>query len=244
LKNYEVMMNILGIIPARGGSKGIPKKNIYPLLGKPLIAHTIEAAHNSRYVTRTILTSDSKEIISMAARYGLEAPFVRPTNLARDDTPMLPAIKHAVHWLQENEQYRPDAIVLLQPTSPLRTAIHIDEALEKFINSDADSIVSVVKVLHQYNPSSIMELTCGYLKPYLKYDEHLNLRQLKPAFYARNGAAIYAFTYDCLMIKNSILGDRILPYEMSREESIDIDEPLDIKICEMVLKNRAESEAE
>ena len=231
-------MNVLAIIPARGGSKGIPKKNIYPLCGKPLIAWTIEAVNGSRYISRTILSSDSAEIIEVAGRYGIEAPFVRPKELAEDDTPALPVIRHAVDWLKENEDYTPDYIVLLQPTSPLRTSRHIDEALEKLIHSDADSIVSVVKTPHQYNPYSIMEMKDGFLKPFLKYDERKNIRQLKPVFYARNGAAIYAFTYECLMKKNSIFGDKILAYEMSREESIDVDDMLDMRICELLINNR------
>ncbi|MCK5228883.1 MAG: acylneuraminate cytidylyltransferase family protein [Desulfobulbaceae bacterium] len=230
-------MNVLAIIPARGGSKGIPKKNIYPLCGKPLIAWTIEAVNGSRYISRTILSSDSAEIIEVAGRYGIEAPFVRPKELAEDDTPALPVIRHAVDWLKENEDYTPDYIVLLQPTSPLRTSRHIDEALEKLIHSDADSIVSVVKTPHQYNPYSIMEMKDGFLKPFLKYDERKNIRQLKPVFYARNGAAIYAFTYECLMKKNSIFGDKILGYEMSREESVDVDDVLDLRICELLIKN-------
>lgn len=229
---------ILGIIPARGGSKGIPKKNIYPLCGKPLIAWTIEAIKGSRYISRTVLSSDSDEIIEVAGKYGIEVPFVRPKELAEDDTPALPVIKHAVDWLKENEDYAPDYIVLLQPTSPLRTSRHIDEALERLINSDADSIVSVVKVPHQYNPYSVMEMKDGFLKPFLKYDERKNIRQLKPVFYARNGAAIYAFTYECLMKKNSIFGDKILAYEMSREESVDVDDMLDMRVCELLIKNR------
>ena len=231
-------MNVLSIIPARGGSKGIPKKNIYPLCGKPLIAWTIEAVLSSRYISRTILSSDSNKIIEIAGRYGVDAPFVRPKELAKDNTPALPVIRHAVDWLKENEDYIPDYIVLLQPTSPLRTATHIDEALKKLIDSNADSIVSVVKVPHQYNPYSVMKMKDGFLKPFLEYDECKNIRQLKPTFYARNGAAIYAFTYECLMRKNSIYGDKILGYKMSREKSVDVDDMFDLKICEMIIKNR------
>lgn len=230
-------MNVLAIIPARGGSKGIPKKNIYTLCGKPLIAWTVEAAKGSKYISRTILSSDSAEIIKVAGRYGVEVPFVRPKELAKDDTPALPVIQHTVEWLKENEDYIPEYIVLLQPTSPLRTSRHIDEALKKLINSDADSVVSVVKVPHQYNPYSIMEMKDGLLKPFLQYDEQKNIRQLKPVFYGRNGAAIYAFTYECLMKKNSIYGNKILGYEMSREESVDVDDMLDMRICEFLMKN-------
>jgi CMP-N,N'-diacetyllegionaminic acid synthase len=236
-------MEIIGIIPARGGSKGIPKKNIYPLCGKPLIAYTIEAAKRSRYLTRTILTSDSEEIIRVALQYSLEAPFVRPKELARDDTPALPVITHAVNWLEQKESYRPDFIVLLQPTSPLRDSKHIDEALGRLVKSDADSIVSVIRVPHNYNPYSVMRLEKGYLKPWLEYDELNNMRQRKPVFLARNGAAIYAFTYECLMRKRSLYGDKILAYEMSREASVDIDDIFDLKICEMLLRDRENCEA-
>jgi CMP-N-acetylneuraminic acid synthetase len=137
--------------------------------------------------------------------------------------------------LEEKENYKPDIIILLQPTSPLRTSKHIDEALEKLINSDADSIVSVVEVPHQFNPYSVMKLEDGYLKHFLPYDERKNIRQLKPKFYARNGAAIYAFRYECLIEKNSIYGEKILPYFMGKEESIDIDDWFDLKVAEVMI---------
>ena len=231
-------MNILCIIPARGGSKTIPKKNMRMLYGKPLIAWTIEASRGSRYISRTIVTSDSEEIIDIAVRYGIEAPFIRPGELSGDNTPALPVIRHAVKWLSDTEDYKPDYITLLQPTSPLRTSKHIDEALKKLTHSDADSIVSVLKVPHQFNPYSVMEMEHGLLKPFLKYNENKNIRQLKPVFYARNGAAIYAFTYECLIKKNTIYGNKILAYTMSREESIDIDDFLDFAICEMLFERK------
>ena len=184
---------ILAIIPARGGSKGIPKKNMVLLAGKPLIQYTIDAAKGSKLITRIILTSDDNEIIEYCKKQGIEVPFKRPSDLAKDDTPMIDVIIHAIRYLEEKENYKPDIIILLQPTSPLRTSKHIDEALEKLINSDADSIVSVVEVPHQFNPYSVMKLEDGYLKHFLPYDERKNIRQLKPKFYARNGAAFYAF---------------------------------------------------
>jgi CMP-N-acetylneuraminic acid synthetase len=228
-------MEILGIILARGGSKGLPEKNIALLNNVPLIAYTIKAAHESKLITRCILTSDSEAIISVAKQYDLEVPFTRPAELATDTTPALPVIQHAVEWLREHENYRPDYIVLLQPTSPLRTVQHIDQALRRLIQSAADSIVSVVKVPHNFNPYSVMELENGLLRPFIEYDEKRNLRQLKPTFYGRNGAAIYAFSYGCLMQKNSLYGDTILPFEMRKEDSIDIDDAFDLKICEFLL---------
>jgi CMP-N-acetylneuraminic acid synthetase len=231
-------MNILAIVPAREGSKGIPHKNIYPLFNTPLIYYTIKAIQKSKLITRAILSSDSSEVIKVAKDYGLEVPFVRPSKLAQDDTPTLPVVKHAVKWLEETENYKVDYILLLQPTSPLRTENHIDEALSILINSDADSIVSIVEVPHNFNPYSIMKLQGKYLSPYLLFDENKNLRQFKPVFYARNGAAIYAFTYNCLMNKHSMYGDKILPYLMEKESSIDVDDLFDLKLCEWILSSR------
>jgi CMP-N-acetylneuraminic acid synthetase len=231
-------MNILAIVPAREGSKGIPKKNIYPLYNTPLIYYTIKAIQRSKLITRAILSSDSSEVIKVAKDYGLEVPFVRPSKLAQDDTPALPVVKHAVKWLEETENYKVDYIILLQPTSPLRTENHIDEALSILINSDADSLVSIVEVPHNFNPYSIMKLQGKYLSPYLLFDENKNLRQFKPVFYARNGAAIYAFTYNCLMNKHSIYGDKILPYLMEKASSIDVDDLFDLKLCEWILSSR------
>jgi len=231
-------MNILAIVPAREGSKGIPQKNIYPLCNTPLIYYTIKAIQRSKLITRAILSSDSSEVIKVAKDYGLEVPFVRPSELAQDDTPALPVVEHAVKWLEETENYKADYIILLQPTSPLRNENHIDEALSILINSDADSIVSIVEVPHNFNPYSIMKLQGKYLSPYLLFDENKNLRQLKPVFYARNGAAIYAFTYNCLMNKHSIYGDKVLPYLMEKESSIDVDDLFDLKLCEWILSSR------
>lgn len=231
----ERMPKILAIIPARGGSKSIPRKNLVPLLGKPLIQYTIDAAKNSKLITRIIVSSDNSKIIRYCKKQNIEVPFRRPKNLAGDRTPMLAVVKHTVGYLLQKENYKPEYIVLLQPTSCLRTTRHIDEALSLLIHSNADSVVSVTEIPHNFNPYSVMKLKGRYLKPYQKYDEEKNLRQLKPRFYARNGAAIYAFTYKCLIKKKSMYGNKILPYFMDRKESIDIDDKFDLKICEFIL---------
>ncbi len=231
-------MNILAIIPARGGSKGIIDKNIAEIAGKPLIAWTIEEAKKTECLDRIILTSDSEKIIDVAKKYDCEIPFIRPAELAEDNTPSLPVIQHAVSFMEKEKSYKPDYIVLLQPTSPLRTSQHIDDAVKNLINSNADSIVSVTKTPHNCNPFSIMKEQNGLLSNYLEFDELKNMRQAKPIFYSRNGAAIYAFTYDCLMNKNSLYGDNILKYEMKQEESFDIDEPFDMDLCEWILNKR------
>ncbi len=231
-------MTVLAVIPARGGSKGIPRKNIKLLAGRPLIEYSIRAALESKMVDRVIVTTDDEEIMRVAAESGAEVPFRRPAELAKDDTPALPVIKHAVRHMEQAQGYRPDYIVLLQPTSPLRTSHHVDEALKALVASDADSLVSVIEVPHQFSPFSIMEFDGRLLRPYLQYSEANNLRQLKPKFYARNGAAIYAFSRTCLLEKGSIYGEKILPYFMARDVSWDIDEPLDWEIAEIIMAAR------
>ncbi len=234
------MNNIIGIIPARGGSKGIPRKNIRKISGKPLLAYTVEAAQGSKLLTRIILSTEDEEIKRLGLDLGLDVPFMRPAKLAEDDTPGLSVIKHAVRTLEKEENYHSDIIVVLQPTSPLRTSKHIDEALNIFLTDNADSLVSVTEVTHNMNPYSVMRLKeDGTIKQFLDYDEKKNLRQLKPIFYARNGAAIYICTYHCLIGKNSLFGDRILPYFMKKEESFDLDDQTDWRIVESLLKNEA-----
>mgnify|MGYP003974319061 CR=1 FL=1 len=226
-------MEILAIIPARGGSKRIPRKNIKKLSGQSLLSYSASAALGSEILNRTILTTDDEEIRRVGLDLGLEVPFLRPGDLAKDDTPSLPVIKHAVQMLEALEGYKPDIIVILQTTSPFRTSKHIDDALKIFLKSDSDSLVSVTEVPHNMNPYSIMQLKKdGTIKPFLKYDENNNLRQKKPIFYARNGAAIYICTYQCLMKKNSLYGDKIVPFFMNKETSIDLDDEIDWKIAQ------------
>lgn len=237
-KDLKKKYKVLAIIPARGGSKGIKRKNIIDVAGKPLIQYTIDAVKKSRLVTRTILTCDNDEIINYCKNQGIEAPFKRHANLATDISPTIHAIKHAVSFLKEKENYIPDYIILLQPTSPLRKTKHIDESLKKLLGSGADSIVSVCKVPHQFNPYSVMKLQREYIVPFLPYNEKKNNRKLKPVFYGRNGAAIYAFTYNCLMKKNSLFGNRILPYFMKKEESLDIDNKFDLFLVGHLIKSK------
>lgn len=234
-------MNVLGLIPARCGSKGIPSKNIVSCAGLPLLEWTARAVHGSSCISRCILSSDCEEIQSVAKDCGIEVPFVRPSEISQDMTPALPVIKHAITWMEQYASYTPDVIVLLQPTSPLRLSRHIDEAVELLLSSpDADSVVSVVEVPHQYAPASVMVLEGGVLRSWMEQKEDKNLRQLKPKFWARNGAAIYAFRRSCLFNKGSIYGDVCLPYFMSPEESVDVDTYFDLKVCEMLLAERLE----
>jgi|688.fasta_scaffold277714_2 CMP-N,N'-diacetyllegionaminic acid synthase len=232
-------MEVLAIIPARGGSKGIPNKNIKLLNGIPLLEYTTTSAIKSKFINRIILSTDDKNIADLGIKLGVEVPFLRPSSLAKDDTPSLPVFINTLEELEKREGYKPDVIIVLQPTSPLRSTIHIDEAMELYLSRSCDSLVSICDVPHNMNPFSVMKMNSeNMLDVFLEYDESNNLRQKKPKFFARNGAAIYIFNYDCLMRKNSIYGDSILGYKMNKISSIDIDDEFDWEIASLfLLKN-------
>lgn len=225
-------MRVLGVIPARGGSKGIPRKNIRPLLGRPLIGYTLEAAAASR-LARTVVSTDDAEIAAVARSLGGEV-IMRPPHLAEDSTPTLPVLQDVVAALARSGE-RFDAVVTLQPTSPLRTAAHIDEALRLFeAHTEADSLVSVVQVPHNMTPPSLMRLgPGGLLENYLEAGGTQLRRQDKPLLFARNGAAIYITRSACL--DRFIFGGRLLGYRMSKRDSLDIDDMEDWEIAERLL---------
>lgn len=236
-------IRVLGIIPARGGSKGIPRKNIIPLAGKPLIAWSIEAARQS-CLERVVLSSDDAEIIAVARETGgVEVPFVRPPELATDTAAGIDVVLHAVEWLQHHEGYHPDAVMLLQPTSPLRRAEHINAAVAQFVAQGADSLVSVVAAPHSMIPESLMRLNAaGWLEPVVPFDERRLSRQQKPRYYARNGAAIYLVQTALLLERRTLYGERLAAYTMRREDSIDIDDAFDVQLCEWLLTQRRAGE--
>jgi CMP-N-acetylneuraminic acid synthetase len=231
------MNNVLGLIPARGGSKSIPHKNIALLAGRPLLVYTCEAALGSRRLTRVLLSTDDEEIAQVGRDCGVEVPFLRPLELARDDTPSLPVAQHAVRWLMEHEGWAADVLVLLQPTSPLRQARHIDEALERMEQADADTVVSVVEVPHRFNPYTLMELREGRLQDFwrepLPFDRFR--RQNLPVLYARNGPAVLASRVAVMFEYQSFYGQRVIPYVMGEEESVDIDTPFDLRLAEWLI---------
>jgi CMP-N,N'-diacetyllegionaminic acid synthase len=227
----------LAIIPARGGSKGIIRKNLVKLGGRPLLAWTVSAALEAKLVTDCVLSTDDEEIASVGRELGLTVPFLRPQTLARDDTPMLPVVKHALKQMEELTRHKYDIIVLLQPTSPMRTSKDIDTCINTLMsNRMADSIVSVVGIPHNYSPASAMVLNGDFLKNLNRQDEQKNLRQVKPQFWARNGAAIYAFKRYTLLANNTMYGENILAYEMSLKRSIDIDTEFDLEIAEFLIQ--------
>lgn len=228
---------ILAIITARGGSKGIPKKNLKLLNGRPLIYYTVSEAMKSKYLDQIGVSSDSQEILDYCQSLGLKETYKRPESLSGDLIPSLPVIQDYVNWKMQHAEYIPDYILLLQPTSPLRTVSDIDGAIELMLSKKADSIVSVVEAPHQFIPESIMLMNGEFLKPFIVKDES-NIRQQKPKYFGRNGAAIYLFTYECLMKKNSIYGEKIIPYVMPKENSIDIDDLFDFEVCEYLIQKR------
>ena len=236
------MSAVLGLIPARGGSSGIPRKNIAQLAGRPLLAYTCEAALGSRCLTRVVLSTDDEEIAEVGRQCGVAVPFRRPSELARSETPTLPVVLHAVRWLSEHDGWTPDVLVLLQPTSPLRRAVHIDEALRQMADTGADSVVSVVAVPHRFSPYGVQRVEGGWLRDFwegpVPFDRFR--RQSLPVLYAGNGPAILATRVRVLLECESLYGERVLPYMMSEEDSVDIDTSFDLRLAEWLLGARRE----
>jgi CMP-N-acetylneuraminic acid synthetase len=227
-------MRALGVIPARGGSKGVPHKNLRRLGGRPLLAYTADAARSSR-LARVCVSTEDAEIAAAARALGLDVPFVRPAALAADDAPMLPVLQHAVQALAESgAQF--DAVVLLQPTSPFRRAEHIDQALALLESSGADSVVSVLEVPHQFNPTSVMRLENGRLTPFMEGPSAAR-RQDKPRVFARNGPAVLAVTVRTLAA-GSLYGGDCRPLVMAAADSLDIDTEDDLALAELLLSRR------
>jgi CMP-N-acetylneuraminic acid synthetase len=227
------------LITARGGSKGIPHKNIAPLAGRPLLAYTCEAALGSRHLARIILSTDDEAIAEVGRSCGIEVPFLRPADLAQDDTSSLAVAQHAVRWLEEHEEWRADILVLLQPTSPLRRAAHIDEALDRLIDAGADTVVSVVEVPHHFSPYKLMQMREGFLENFWVGPAPVDpfRRQGIPVLYGRNGPAILATRVPVLFERESFYGARVVPYVMPEHESVDIDTPFDLRLAEWLLSN-------
>ncbi len=230
------MTNVLAVIPARGGSKGIPDKNLALLCGRPLLAYTADAVKGSRRITRAVISTDDARIADCARSLGLDVPFMRPASLAGDDVPMLPVLQHAVREMEQSG-FTADVVVLLQPTSPLRRAEHIDAAVDWLERAGGDSVVSVVEVPHQFNPVSVMRIEEGWLKPFLD-GPSVTRRQEKPRVFARNGPAVLAVRADVVK-RGSLYGDRSWPLGMTPEDSLDIDTPWDLRLVESVLSARS-----
>lgn len=223
---------VLAIIPARGGSKGIPRKNIKILAGKPLIAWTIEEAKKSKYIDRLILSSDDEEIIKVAKEWGCEVPFVRPKELAEDNSSSIDVIINALNNLKNFSD--DDIVLLLEPTSPLRTSSDIDDALLLLVsNLDAESIVGLAEVESQH-PNFLVKLDKNYLKPYLNKDFHIFRRQEIDKLYFFEGS-IYASKIKALKEKKNFYHEKCIGYVVQKWKSFEIDNPEDFIIIESLL---------
>jgi CMP-N-acetylneuraminic acid synthetase len=224
--------DVLGVVPARGGSKGIPNKNLTPVGGRPLLAYTADAVLASTRLTRTVVSTDDPAIAKVARGLGLEVPFMRPAALAGDEVLMLPVIQHALQMVR-SAGFHPHAVVVLQPTSPLRRAEHIDAAIALLEDSGSNSVVSVVEVPHQFNPASVMRLEADRLRPFLG-EPSVTRRQDKPRVLARNGPAVLAIRA-ATVDSGSLYGDDCRGLLMGPEESLDIDTPWDLMLAECML---------
>jgi len=235
-------MRVLGIVTARGGSKGIPRKNIVPLLGRPLLAYTADAALAARRLTRVILSTEDEEIAEVGRRCGLEVPFMRPPDLARDDTPTIPVLQDAVRRLEAlGDRY--DAVLTLQPTNPLRTPGDIDGAIALMEATGADSVISFVDVGEKHparmkyidNEGRVMD------PPFAEALEGQR-RQDLPRLYLREGS-IYLTRRDILMLSGSLKGNHCRAWIIPDERALNIDTPFDLFLVEQLIKWRATGEA-
>jgi len=214
-------MVVLGLVPARGGSKGVPGKNVRPLAGHTLLEYTARAARESGVIDRVILSTDSPEVADAGRRAGLEVPFMRPASLAADDTPMLPVIEHALAEIARGG-WSPDIIVLLQPTSPLRRPGHIRDAVAKLRATRADSVVTVNQLPLDRSPDYVLRIENGSLRPFLPEGARITRRQdARPAYY-REGT-VYAFWRTTLEKHGGIYGEDCRPQLLDPSESLSID---------------------
>jgi CMP-N,N'-diacetyllegionaminic acid synthase len=230
-------VEIIAIIPSRGGSKGVPRKNIRQLAGKPLIAWTIETAKACSSLRRVIVSTDDLEIAEIAQRYGAEVPFIRPAELARDDTPDLPVYQHALSCLAEHNDYRPDIVVWLRPTAPLRTVQDIEAAIQLLIETGADCVRSVCLVKH--HPYWMKRLEGDRLVSLVNGADESKYyrRQLLPPVYRLNGAVDVAWR-ETVVEKNLLYGGNMRGYVMPAERSIDLDSELDFAVAGLLLQRR------
>ena len=229
-------MKVLGIIPARGGSKGVPRKNIKLLGNKPLLQYTSDVALASDLIDTLVLSSDDDEIITVAKSLGIEVPFKRPSDLALDTTPTLPVIINVLEYYKSIGQNF-DAVCLLQVTSPFRTVEFLNNAIKTFIKKETDSLVSVQQVPHEYNPHWVFEDNGkGVLKIATGEQEIISRRQELPKAYHRDGS-IYITKTSVLLEQKSLYGKSISFIESPKEWYVNIDTMDDWEKAEMLLKS-------
>ncbi len=227
-------LEILALVPARGGSRSVPQKNLRLLGDRSLVARAVESGLQSRFVRRVVLSTDSEAIAEEGRKAGAEVPFLRPGELARDETPTAPVVVHALKRLKESEGYRPDILVLLQPTAPLRKARHVDEALDLLVSAGGRSVVSVTPVPGHFHPSWQFSIRDGALFPFLGTAKVPHRRQDLPPTYTRNGA-IYAAWTETWLAGSIAYGPGCVPYVMRPEESVNVDSPEDLELAAFFL---------
>lgn len=228
-------IQVLGLVPARGGSKGIPGKNIKPLAGRPLLAYVADAAVGSGVIDRVVLTTDSPEIADVGHSLGLEVPFLRPAELAGDDAAMIDVVRHALAWAAEAD-CAPEIVVLLQPTAPLRRPEHIAEAVETLRRTDCDSVASVIPLPLHFSPDYVMRIEQERLVTFLPEGERATRRQdVRPA-YSRDGT-VYAFWRATVERYGTIYGEDCRPLLVDPACSINLDTPEDWAAAERALSH-------
>jgi CMP-N-acetylneuraminic acid synthetase len=230
------MSLVLGIVPARGGSKGVPGKNIRPLAGSTLLDYAARVARESGIIDRVILSTESSEVADAGRRAGLDVPFLRPAALAQDDTPMLPVVQHALETLAA-ESWQPDIVVLLQPTSPLRRPGHVRDAVTMLRATNADAVVTVVEVPRHLSPDYVMRIDSGRLVPFLPEGARVARRQDARQAYSRDGT-VYTCWRRTLERFGSIYGDDCRPLLIDARDSLSIDSPDDWDEAERLLASR------
>lgn len=215
-------LRVLGLIPARGGSKGVPRKNARFLCGKPLLQYTAEAALAARHLARVILSTDDFEIAEIGSKCGLEVPFLRPSELAQDETPMLPVVQHALRWMQLwGESF--DALCLLQPTNPARRPEDIDACIELLAASGADAVVTVIPVPTEHNPHWVyFQDRAGTLRLATGESQPITRRQDLPPAFHREGS-VYVTCRDVILEGNSLYGNRLVGYALDQTRCVNID---------------------
>lgn len=234
---------IISTILARGGSKGLPNKNIKPMLGKPLLSYTIEQARASNHIDKLVISTDDKDIAKTANNFGLEPPFLRPAELAKDDSPSADAVIHALDWFKERGKEF-DVLVLLEPTSPLRKITDIDKAIELFVDNydNCDSLLCLGEIHSDTeHPIGAKVVEDGYIKAFIKDGMSFYQRQQLPKAYGIYGG-IYIAKTDVYRKTKSFLTDKTIPYFVERWQEFEIDDPIDWVCVEAVMKNRQESD--
>lgn len=230
-------MRVVAVITARGGSKGIPHKNLAPVGGLPLVAWTVEAARESQLLDRVIVSTDDPAIADVCRAYGAEVPFMRPAEFARDDSPHIDVITHALAWLAADEGRTPDYVLTLQPTSPLRTADDIDAAVLLARDRRCDAVVGVTAMRH--HPHFALRVgPGGVLFPYAGDRLRAMRRQDLPPVFAPNGA-IYLNKAHALLVQREFVPTGAVPLIMAAERSLDVDERADLELAEYYMARRA-----